>query len=69
MPPWGGVTGRSIWEEIPGQTQDMLEILHLSAGLGMPWNPPKVVGSCGRGEESLGFPAETAALATQTSGG
>lgn len=24
---WGGVPGMSIWEETPGQTQDMLELL------------------------------------------
>lgn len=34
------VLDKASWEEIPGQTQDTLEGLYLSAGLGMPWDPP-----------------------------
>lgn len=40
-------SGMSNWEETPGQTPDMLEILHLSAALGTPLYSPdeaKVVG-------------------------
>uniref|UniRef100_A0AAZ1XWL4 Immunoglobulin domain-containing protein n=1 Tax=Oreochromis aureus TaxID=47969 RepID=A0AAZ1XWL4_OREAU len=37
MPPGRGFPGMSHWEEAPGQTQDTLKRLHLSAGLGTPW--------------------------------
>lgn len=58
MPPWGGVPGIPIWEA----TQDMLERLYISAGLGTIRGGPRGVGEGGWGEECLGFLAETAAL-------
>ena len=36
MPPFTGVPGYSNWEE----TQNTLEGLHISAGLGTSWDPP-----------------------------
>ena len=47
----------SHWEEAPGKTQDTLEGLCLSAGLGTPRGPPGRAGGSGRGEGSLGLPA------------
>ena len=41
------VLAMPIWEETPGQTKDMLERLHLSAGLGMSRCPPGGVGGSG----------------------
>ncbi|KAF7652090.1 hypothetical protein LDENG_00101950 [Lucifuga dentata] len=38
----------------PGKTQDMLEGLHLPAGLGKPWSPPGGVRGPGRGQGSVG---------------
>uniref|UniRef100_A0AAV2JNG5 Reverse transcriptase domain-containing protein n=1 Tax=Knipowitschia caucasica TaxID=637954 RepID=A0AAV2JNG5_KNICA len=48
-PSWGGVPGTSHREEAPGKTQDTLERLCLSAGLGTPWGPPGRAGGsvCG----------------------
>lgn len=33
-----------IWKETPRKTQDIVEGLCLSAGLGTPWNPPRGAG-------------------------
>ncbi len=63
---WGGVLGISIREETPGQTQNTLERLYLSADLGILWYTPEGAGVSSWGEECLGFPAETAAPATRT---
>ncbi|MED6281826.1 hypothetical protein CHARACLAT_025900 [Characodon lateralis] len=41
MPSLGGVPGTSHREEAQGTTQDTLEGLCLSAGLGTPWFPPE----------------------------
>ena len=51
--------------ETPGKTQDTLERLCLSAGLGMPRGPPGRAGGSGRGQERLGFSAQAAAPATR----
>lgn len=34
----------SHWEEAPGKTQDTVEKLYPSAGLGMPWSSPGQAG-------------------------
>ncbi|KAI3351626.1 hypothetical protein L3Q82_020238 [Scortum barcoo] len=52
------------WEEAPGKTQDTLEKLCLSAGLGTPQSPPGKAGGSVSGEGSLGISAQTAASAT-----
>ena len=49
-----------MWEA-PGKTQDTLEGLSLSAGLGTPQDHLGRAGRSGWGEGSLGFPAQTAA--------
>ncbi|KAI3377251.1 hypothetical protein L3Q82_009155 [Scortum barcoo] len=59
--------GMSHREEALGKTQDTLERLCLSAGLGKPQNPPGRAGGSVRGEGSLGNSAQTAASATQIS--
>ena len=65
-PPSGGVSGMSHREETPGSTQDTLEGLYLSAGLGTPqMDPPGRAGGSSWGEGDLGFPAEAAAPATR----
>lgn len=51
-PPWRGLPGISIQEEIPKQTLNRLERLYLSAGL--PWDSLGGVGGSGLGEESIG---------------
>ena len=51
--PWGGVSGMPIWAETPGQTQDILKRLYLSADLGTSRGPPGGVGGCSWGEECL----------------
>ena len=38
-PPFGVILGKTNWEETPGQTQNSLEGLHVSFGLGTPQNP------------------------------
>ena len=53
-------------EETSGPTQDTLERLSLSAGLGTPRDPPGGAGGNSQGEGCLGFPAEAAAPATWT---
>lgn len=40
-PPWGGVLAMPNWEKALRQTQDTLGRLHLSAGMGTPWRPPR----------------------------
>ncbi|XP_061589443.1 uncharacterized protein LOC133454734 [Cololabis saira] len=52
-------------EETPGKTQDTLERLCLSAGLGTPRTPPGRAGGSVWGEGSLGIPAEAATPATR----
>ncbi|KAJ0029315.1 hypothetical protein NQD34_004312 [Periophthalmus magnuspinnatus] len=54
-PLWGGVPGMSHWEEGHGKTQETLEGLCLSTGLGMPWGPTGSVW----GEGSLGLSLQT----------
>ncbi|KAK3513744.1 hypothetical protein QTP70_028732 [Hemibagrus guttatus] len=55
MSPWGGVPGMPHWEEAPGKTQDTLERLCLSAGLGTPLGPSGRAGGSVWGEgESVG---------------
>ncbi|KAI3368027.1 hypothetical protein L3Q82_026851 [Scortum barcoo] len=53
-------------EEGPGKTQDTLERLCLSAGLGTPRGPPGRAGGSVWGEGSLGISAQTAASATRS---
>ncbi|KAI3365602.1 hypothetical protein L3Q82_010686 [Scortum barcoo] len=52
----------SHWEEAPGKTQDTLERLCLSAGLGTPQNPPGRAGGSiwGEGRLLVGAPKEKA---------
>ncbi|KAI3354196.1 hypothetical protein L3Q82_018734 [Scortum barcoo] len=52
-------------EEAQGKTQDTLERLCLSAGLGTPQGPPGRAGGSVWGEGSLGISAQTAASATR----
>ncbi|KAK3572560.1 hypothetical protein QTP86_000430 [Hemibagrus guttatus] len=54
--PWRGVPGMPHWEEAPGKTQDTLERLCLSAGLGMPRGPSGRAGGSvwGEGVQSNG---------------
>jgi len=47
----------SNWEETPGQTQNPLEGLYISSGLGTPRDLPGGTGERGWGEGSLGGPA------------
>ncbi|KAI3356114.1 hypothetical protein L3Q82_017378 [Scortum barcoo] len=65
-PPRGGVPGMSHREEASGKTQDTLEKLCLSAGLGTPRGPPGRAGGSVWGEGSLGISAQTAASATRS---
>ncbi|PWA27561.1 hypothetical protein CCH79_00000087 [Gambusia affinis] len=51
--------------EAPGKTQDTLEGLCFSAGLGMPWDSPGGAGRSGWGEGSLGLPSEAATPTTR----
>lgn len=46
----GGAAGLSNQEEIPGQTEDMLERLYLSLGLWVPWYSSGGAGESDRGE-------------------
>ena len=55
-------------EETSGSTQDTLEGLHLSAGLGTPRYPPRGAGGSGRGQTPLVLVDDFAAPATQISG-
>lgn len=64
-PPWGGVSGLFHRDEAPGKTQDTLEKLHLSAGLGAPWDPTGGARESVQGEESLGFSTRGAASVTR----
>ncbi|KAK3517715.1 hypothetical protein QTP70_016131 [Hemibagrus guttatus] len=48
--PWRGVPGMPHWEEAPGKTQDTLERLCLSAGLGTPRGPSGRAGGSVWGE-------------------
>ena len=56
-PPFGGFPGTSDWEEIPRQTQNPLEGLYISSGLGTPRDPPGGAGECCWGEGGLESPA------------
>ena len=49
--PGGGVLGIPIRGETPGQTQDALERLYVSAGMGRSRCPPGRVGGCSWGGE------------------
>lgn len=42
--PWKLVLGKANWEETPGQTQNLLEELYISSGLGLPRDPPRGAG-------------------------
>ena len=55
--PRGGMSGMSIQEETPGQTEDVLERLYLSWLGNVSFFPPGGVGGRGQGEECLDFPA------------
>ena len=57
--------GGVLESETPRKTQDTLERLCHSAGLGMPWDPPGRAGGSVWGEGSLGVPAQAAANATR----
>ena len=57
--------GTSHWEETLGKTQDTLERLCLSAGLGTPQGPSGRAGGSGRGQGRLGSSAQAAAPATR----
>lgn len=52
-------------KESPGQTQDKIERLYLSAGLGTPQCSPGYAGGSGWLEGGLGFSAWTAAPVTR----
>ncbi|KAK3527334.1 hypothetical protein QTP86_021953 [Hemibagrus guttatus] len=54
--PWRGVPGMPHREQAPGKTQDTLERLCLSAGLGTPWGPSGRAGGSVWGEGGLGIP-------------
>ncbi|KAK3530195.1 hypothetical protein QTP86_018065 [Hemibagrus guttatus] len=54
--PWRGVPGMPHRDEAPGKTQDTLERLCLSAGLGMPRGPSRRAGGSVSGEGGLGIP-------------
>ncbi|KAK3549179.1 hypothetical protein QTP70_033971 [Hemibagrus guttatus] len=54
--PWRGVPGMPHWEEAPGKTQDTLERLCLSAGLGTPRGPSGRAGGSVWREGGLGIP-------------
>ncbi|KAK3538438.1 hypothetical protein QTP86_003713 [Hemibagrus guttatus] len=54
--PWGGVPGMPHREKAPGKTQDTLERLCLSAGLGTPRGPSGRARGSVWGEGSLGIP-------------
>lgn len=56
MPSRGGVPGISNLEETFGQILDILEGLYLSAGLGMPYDPPGGAEGIGYGKGSMGGP-------------
>jgi len=56
-PLFKGFLGMSNWEETPGQTQNALEGLYISSGMGTPRDPPGGTRECGWGEGSLGGPA------------
>lgn len=53
-----GFSLMSYREEVSGQTQDALEGLNLSVGLGMPRHPPQRVGRGSWGEAGLGISPE-----------
>lgn len=55
MLPWGGAPGMSIWNRSPGQIQDTLERLYLSARLGTAKDPPSAAAGGAQGEKSLGL--------------
>ena len=63
---WNGAISMLPQEATPGQTQDMLERLHLSNGLKMPWYPLRGVCRSYCREKCLGFPAKVAAPVTHT---
>lgn len=60
-PPWG-CSRHVLLGGGPGKTQDMLEILCLLGGLGMPWDPNGRAGENVQGEGSLGFYADCCPL-------
>ena len=64
-PPFGGFPGTSDWEETPRQTQNPLERLYISSGLGTPRDPPGGAGERCWGEGGLESPAEPTASATR----
>lgn len=56
MPSFEGFPGTSNWEETLESTQNLWRGLHISSGLGMPWDS---TGGAGKhlGEEHLEYPA------------
>ena len=54
-PSCGGLLGTSHVEETPGWTQNLLEGLHISSGLGTPWDPPGGDGKL-QGRRMTGIP-------------
>ena len=63
---FGGGPGMPHQEETPRKTQDTLEWLCRSAGLGTPWDSPGGARGSLRGEGSLGVPAQAPAPATRS---
>ena len=64
-PSFGGFPGTSDWEETPRQTQNPLERLYISSGLGTPRDPPGGAGERCWGEGGLESPAGPTASATR----
>ena len=56
-PPFRGFPGMTDWEETQRQTQNPLEGLYISSGLGTHRDPPGGAGECCRGEGGLESPA------------
>lgn len=54
-PPRGGAEDMSNWEETTGQTENTLEGLHVTAGLGASWDPLGRAAGCGFGDGCLGY--------------
>ena len=54
------------WEETPGQTQNWMEGLHISSGLGKPLGSPVGAAKCCWGEECLKQSAKPPASATRS---
>lgn len=64
----GGVSGMHIWVNTPGKTQDSVERLYLSTGLGTSWYSPGGVGGSDPGKKYLDLRLLCVSHATQTGG-